>query len=55
MLTYWIAAACVGGAVEFLQGAMGFGRNADVIDGLANTAGAMVGIISSRLFHKILE
>ena len=55
MLAYWIAAACVGGAVEFLQGAMDFGRNADVMDGLANTAGAMTGIISSRLFHKILE
>jgi len=25
------------------------------MDGLANTAGAMIGIIASRLFHKILE
>ena len=55
MLTYWIAAACVGGAVEVLQGAMEFGRNADFMDGLANSGGAMVGIISSRLFHKVLE
>ncbi|MDC0614835.1 VanZ family protein [Schleiferiaceae bacterium] len=55
MLAYWIAAACVGGAVEFLQGAMDFGRNADVMDGLANTVGAITGIITSRLFHKILE
>ena len=55
MLIYWITAAIIGGAVEFLQGAMDFGRNADVVDGLANTGGAMVGIISSRLFHKVLE
>ncbi|CAI8174009.1 MAG: Uncharacterised protein [Flavobacteriales bacterium UBA4585] len=55
MLIYWVTAAIIGGAVEFLQGAMDFGRNADVMDGLANTAGAMIGIILSRLFHKILE
>jgi VanZ family protein len=55
MLAYWIVAACVGGAVEILQGAMEFGRNADLMDGLANTGGAIIGIISSRLFHKILE
>jgi VanZ family protein len=55
MLTYWITAAIIGGAVEMLQGAMELGRNADFMDGLANTAGAMIGIIASRLFHKILE
>ena len=55
MLIYWISAAIIGGAVEFLQGAMELGRNADLMDGLANTTGALVGILSSRLFHKILE
>ena len=55
MLTYWITAAIIGGVVEMLQGAMELGRNADFMDGLANTAGAMIGIIASRLFHKILE
>ena len=55
MLTYWITAAIIGAAVELLQDTMDFGRTADVMDGLANTAGAMIGIISSRLFHKIVE
>ena len=55
MLVYWIIAAIIGGVVEYLQGAMALGRNADVMDGLTNTAGAMAGIITSRLFHKFLE
>ena len=55
MLAYWITAAIIGGVVEYLQGAMALGRNAYVMDGLANTAGAMAGIITSRLFHKFLE
>jgi VanZ family protein len=55
MLAYWVTAAIIGGVVEYLQGAMALGRNADLMDGLANIAGAMTGIITSRLFHKFLE
>lgn len=51
---YWVAAIGVGIAVEFLQNLMNLGRTGDVLDALANTAGAVVGVISSRIIHRFL-
>lgn len=48
----WIAIGLflMGVAVEFLQGWMAVGRNRDVLDVLANTAGIAIGLLLSMLF-----
>lgn len=55
VLVYWLAAITVGVVIEFMQGAMGLGRSADVYDALANSSGAITGVILSRIIHRILE
>ena len=54
VLIYWIAAIAVGGCIEFLQYWMALGRSGDVLDALANTAGALTGMVCSRVIHRIL-
>ncbi len=52
---YWSAAVTIGATIEYLQGWMGLGRSADLYDAIANSAGAIVGVIFSRILHRILE
>jgi len=52
---YWLIAVCIGGMMELLQKWMGLGRSADLFDAVANSAGAVVGVIFSRIVHRILE
>jgi VanZ family protein len=33
---------------------MALGRSGDVLDALANTAGALTGMVCSRIIHRIL-
>jgi VanZ family protein len=55
MAAYWLSAVFVGIIIEFLQGWMALGRSADLFDALANTGGAIAGLILSRTFHHIVE
>lgn len=46
---YWVIAlglAVMGIAIEFAQGAMGYGRQADAADVLANCSGIVVGLVA---------
>jgi VanZ family protein len=52
---YWSAAVTIGVTIEYLQGWMGLGRSSDLYDAIANSAGAIVGVIFSRILHRILE
>jgi VanZ family protein len=54
MLFYWASAVVFGAGIELMQGWMALGRSADVLDALANTGGAVLAILSSRLLHKFL-
>ena len=54
MAFYWAFAIACGVGLEFLQGAMNYGRSADALDALANTGGAIIAIIGSRFLHKFL-
>jgi VanZ family protein len=42
-----------GVAIELLQGAMGFGRHADVIDALANTLGVILGLALALVARRL--
>ena len=53
VLIYWFVTIFVGGFIEFMQYLMELGRNADVLDALANVAGMTTGIFCSRLIHRI--
>lgn len=53
-LVYWLAAVVLGGLIELLQSWMGLGRSADLLDALANSAGAVAGMVVSRVLHRIL-
>jgi VanZ family protein len=44
----------IGVIVEYLQMWMAVGRSAEVLDAMANSAGAVSGIIISRVLHRIL-
>ncbi|MEY2963187.1 MAG: hypothetical protein RL754_448 [Bacteroidota bacterium] len=55
MLVYWTLAISVGIVMEVLQALMDMGRSADIFDALANTGGAISGLILVRVFHHILE
>jgi len=37
-----------------LQDWMGLGRSADLLDALANSAGAVTGMVASRVLHRVL-
>jgi VanZ family protein len=52
---YWAAAVSIGVFIEYAQDWMGLGRSADLYDAVANSAGAVVGVISSRVLHRLLE
>lgn len=54
LLVYWSSAMIIGVFVEFLQMWMAVGRSAEVLDALANSAGAVAGVIISRVAHRIL-
>jgi len=54
MIFYWGSAVIFGAGIELMQGWMAMGRSADVFDALANTGGAVLAILASRLLHKIL-
>jgi glycopeptide antibiotics resistance protein len=54
MAFYWAFAIASGVGLEFLQGVMNFGRSADALDALANTGGAVIAIVVSRILHKFL-
>ena len=54
VLIYWIAAIAVGGCIEFLQYWMALGRSGDFLDALANTAGALTGMVFSRVIHRVM-
>ena len=43
LFVYFIIVSLFGGAIELLQGAMGMGRGEDMMDFLADVAGAFVG------------
>jgi VanZ family protein len=50
---YWIIGillASMGVLIEFAQGAMHYGRQADPYDVLANCTGILIGLLLSRLF-----
>jgi VanZ family protein len=49
LLAFTVFAFCLGVAVEFLQGAMGFGRDADWHDVVANSTGIAAGFLIWRL------
>lgn len=51
---YWVASISVGIGVECLQNLMNLGRTGDVLDAVANTAGAIVGVVLSRITHRFL-
>ena len=51
---YWLIAIAVGGLIELLQDWMGLGRSADLLDALANSAGAVSGMVASRVLHRVL-
>jgi VanZ family protein len=53
-LVYWLIAVLIGGFIELLQSWMGLGRSADLLDALANTAGAVAGMVLSRVFQRIV-
>lgn len=53
-LVYWLIAVLIGGLIELLQSWMPLGRSADLLDAIANTAGAVAGMVVSRVFHRIL-
>ena len=53
-LVYWLTAVVLGGLIELLQSWMDLGRSADLLDAIANTAGAVAGMVASRVFHRIL-
>ena len=53
-LLYWFIAVLIGGVIELLQGWMGLGRSADLFDAVSNTAGALSGMVLSRVLHRIL-
>lgn len=54
ILFYWSSAMVIGVIVEYLQMWMAIGRSAEVLDAMANSAGAVSGIIISRVLHRIL-
>jgi VanZ family protein len=54
ILFYWSSAMVIGVIVEYLQMWMAVGRSAEVLDAMANSAGAVSGIIISRVLHRIL-
>jgi len=54
LMMYWSSAIIIGIFVEYLQMWMAVGRSAEVLDALANSAGAVAGIIISRVAHRIL-
>jgi glycopeptide antibiotics resistance protein len=54
MIFYWAGAVLFGAGIELMQGWMHLGRSADLYDALANTGGAVLAILASRLLHKIL-
>lgn len=54
LMLYWSSAIIIGILVEYLQMWMAVGRSAEVLDALANSAGAVAGIIISRVAHRIL-
>lgn len=41
----FILSVAYGGSLEYVQGAMAIGRNMDIADALANTIGALLGVI----------
>ncbi|MFL6548892.1 MAG: VanZ family protein [Povalibacter sp.] len=48
--SYWkiaVALLCMGIAIEFAQGAMHLGRNADPLDVVANSIGIVIGLVLS--------
>lgn len=49
LLAFTVFAFCLGVAVELLQGAMGFGRDADWHDVVANSTGIAAGFLIWRL------
>ncbi len=53
-LIYWLIAVLIGGLIELLQSWMGLGRSADLLDAIANSAGAVAGMVVSRVIHRIL-
>jgi VanZ family protein len=53
-LLYWLVAVLIGGLIELLQSWMDLGRSADLLDAIANTAGAVAGLVISRVLHRIL-
>lgn len=55
MFGYMMAAILVGVAMEVFQAMMDLGRSADPLDALANSGGALAGVILSRTFHHIVE
>ena len=54
LLVYWSSAMIIGIFVEYLQMWMAVGRSAEVLDALANSAGALAGVTISRVAHRIL-
>ena len=42
-----------GAVIEVLQGAMGIGRHADVIDGLMNTLGVVLGLALALIWTRV--
>lgn len=42
-----------GAVIEVLQGLMGFGRHADVLDGLMNTLGVVIGLALALLARRV--
>lgn len=47
-----LTAMIIGGVIELLQDYMGIGRQSDYLDFIANTTGAIVGIIAGRWLMK---
>jgi VanZ family protein len=47
LVVMFIALLCFGALIEFLQGWMGLGRTADLRDMLANSLGAVLGLLLS--------
>jgi VanZ family protein len=54
VLIYWVAAIAIGGCIELMQNWMALGRSGDSLDALANTAGALTGMVCSRVIHRVL-